>query len=379
VYLNQYWLNMHKYDLVYATVDSLAEGVGSSQIAPLMEKLASHGMKINLMTFEKESPPDLLVERMRKARVLWTQIPFGNNGPLGGAARTFKLAKLMPDSEITHARSDFPAVAARFSGQDRILWDVRSLWADQRKFIEESRLKRNVLSLYGPFEKLASNSAMALSTLTHAVVSILEERYKHLPDLRIVVPTAVDLDRFKFSPVMPTKLKGLYSGTYNQYYDLELSRRFIEAVKRITDCEVDWAKPKESHADSLRAGESSIFSVTQPEMANLMSEYSFGISICKEDAGLSLKAAMPTKIAEFLAIGRPVVVNTGLGDCDELFANSKTGVVISRNDDLDQKAIELYELCLNPHTTERCRDLAEKHFSLDTGAESYMRLYKRMS
>jgi len=370
---------MHKYDLVYATVDSLAEGVGSSQIAPLMEKLASHGMKINLMTFEKESPPDLLVERMRKARVIWTQIPFGNNGPLGGAARTFKLAKLMPDSEITHARSDFPAVAARFSGQDRILWDVRSLWADQRKFIEESRLKRNVLSLYGPFEKLASNSAMALSTLTHAVVPILEERYKHLPDLRTVVPTAVDLDRFKFSPVMPPKLKGLYSGTYNQYYDLDLSRRFIEAVKRITDCKVDWAKPKESHADSLSAGESSIFSVTQPEMANLMSEYSFGISICKEDAGLSLKAAMPTKIAEFLAIGRPVVVNTGLGDCDELFANSKTGLVISRNDDLDQKAIELYELCLNPHTTERCRDLAEKHFSLDTGAESYMRLYKRMS
>jgi glycosyltransferase involved in cell wall biosynthesis len=235
-----------------------------------------------------------------------------------------------------------------------------------------------VLSLYAPFEELACNSAMALSTLTHAVVPILEDRHKRLPNLRTVVPTAVDLDRFRFSPKIPQKIKGLYSGTYNRYYDLELSLKFIEALKRITDCEVDWAKPKESNTNSLNAGETSIFSVTQPEMANLMSKYSFGISICKESAGLSLKAAMPTKIAEFLAIGRPLVVNTGLGDCDELFANGKTGVVISQDDDLDQKAFELYELCLDPETPERCRNLAEEHFSFDKGVDKYLNVYSQM-
>jgi glycosyltransferase involved in cell wall biosynthesis len=369
---------MPKYDLTYATVDSLSEGVGSSQIAPLMERLANHGMKINLLTFEKVAPPNSLVERMTNTRVEWTQIPFGDNGPFGGISRTIKLAKLLPDSEITHARSDFPAVAARFSGQSRILWDVRSLWADQRKFIEASKIKRGILSMYAPFENLACNSAMAVSTLTNAVVPVLEDRHKNLASLRTVVPTAVDLDRFKFSPVMPPNFKGLYSGTYNKYYDLELSRRFIEALKRLASCEVHWARPKESQISSLNAGESSNFSATQPEMANLMSEYSFGISICKEDAGLSLKAAMPTKIAEFLAIGRPVVVNAGLGDCDELFARSKTGVVIGRDDDLTQKAIELYELCLDPETQGRCRSLAEEHFSLDQGVKNYLQIYKEM-
>ena len=369
---------MPKYDLTYATVDSLSEGVGSSQIAPLMERLANHGMKINLLTFEKEVPPNSLVERMTNARVEWTQIPFGNNGPFGGISRTIKLAKLMPDSEITHARSDFPAVAARFSGQNRILWDVRSLWADQRKFIEENRSKQLLLSMYAPFENLACNSAIAVSTLTNAVVPVLEDRHKKLPMLRTVVPTAVDLDRFKFSSLMPPIFKGLYSGTYNKYYDLELSRRFIEALKRLASCEVHWAKPKESQTNLLNAGESLNFSATQPEMANLMSEYSFGISICKEDAGPSLKAAMPTKIAEFLAIGRPVVVNAGLGDCDQLFARSKTGVVIGRDDDLTQKAIELYELCLDPETPGRCRSLAEEHFSLDQGVKNYLQIYKEM-
>ena len=369
---------MTKYDLTYATVDSLAEGVGSSQIAPLMERLASHGMKINLLSFEKEAPPNFLVERMAKVGVEWTQIPFGNNGPFGGISRTIKLGKVMPDSEITHARSDFPAVAARFSGQNRVLWDVRSLWADQRKFIEDGKLKRGILSMYEPFENLACNAAMAVSTLTNSVVPVLEDRHKKLPMLRTVVPTAVDLDRFKFSPVMPLTFKGLFSGTYNKYYDLDLSRRFIKAIKQLASCEVHWAKPKESQTNSLNAGESLNFSATQPEMANLMSEYSFGISICREDAGLSLKAAMPTKIAEFLAIGRPVVVNAGLGDCDELFARSKAGVVIGQHDDLNQKAIELYELCLDPETPGRCRSIAEEHFSLDKGVKNYLQIYKEM-
>ena len=369
---------MSRYDLTYATVDSLSEGVGSSQIAPLMEKLSNHGMKIKLLTFEKDVPPSSLVERMSKADVDWTHLPFGNSGTFGAFTRTVKLAKLMPDSDITHARSDFPAVAARFSGQQRILWDVRSLWADQRKFTEDNSLKRIALSSYLPFEKLACGSAIAVSTLTKEVVPILEARHKNFPSLRTVVPTAVDLDRFKYSPDMPKEFRGLYSGTYNQFYDLELSRKFVEALKRLIACEIDWARPKESRTKSLNAGESSFFSVNQSEMANLMSRYSFGISICREDAGLSLKAAMPTKIAEFLAIGRPIVVNKGLGDCDKILKDSGIGVIISREDDLQLKAEELISLVSDKKTPDRCRSGAETYFSLDSGVKNYLDMYNKM-
>ena len=369
---------MDKFDLTYATVDSLSEGVGSSQIAPLMEKLSGHGMKINLITFEKVSPSISISERMLTTGITWTQIPFGKPGPLGGLWRTKKLAQVISDSEITHARSDFPAVAARLNGQSRILWDVRSLWADQRKFIESNPAKRALLTAYAPFENIACNSAIAISTLTSAIVPILEERHKKLPQLRTVVPTSVDLERFKFSQRIPSKLRGLYSGTYNNYYDLELSRRFIFALRQVIDCEVNWAKPKESDVLHLNAGESSSFSVAQPEMANLMADYSFGLSICKENAGPSLKAAMPTKIAEFLAIGRPVVVNLGLGDCDALFSDGKAGIVLKRGDDLKAKAKELIALCGNPETPQNCRSLAEKHFDLNTGVKNYLDIYASM-
>lgn len=369
---------MEKFDLTYATVDSLSEGVGSSQIAPLMEKLSANGMKINLISFEKNSPPITLIERMESAGVQWTQIPFGNFGLLGGLERTIRLSRSIQDSTLVHARSDFPAVAARFGGHSRILWDVRSLWADQRKFLEESRIKRRVLSMYSTFEDLACSSSIALSTLTKAVVPVLEHRHKNLPKIRTVVPTAVDLNRFRLSSKMPAKLRGLYSGTYNKYYDLELSHRFIQVLRKLVSCEIDWAKPKESQIFSLDAGEHYTFSVTQPEMASLMANYSFGLSVCNENAGQSLKAAMPTKIAEFLAIGRPVVVNVGLGDCDEILQSSGTGVILSRSDNLESKAIELIELCQDLTTPNRCREIALSNFSLDSGVERYQEIYKSM-
>jgi glycosyltransferase involved in cell wall biosynthesis len=186
------------------------------------------------------------------------------------------------------------------------------------------------------------------------------------------------LDRFKFSPIFPSEFKGLFSGTYNKYYDLELSFKFIQALKKIANLEVDWAKPKESHTNFLNAGESFVFSVNQPEMANVISQYSFGISICKENAGLSLKAAMPTKIAEFLAVGRPVVVNAGLGDCDEIFRESGIGVIISQDDDLGLKALELMSLISDKDTPNRCRQAAAKYFGWDFGVRQYLDIYKEM-
>ena len=41
-----------KFDISYISVDSIQEGVGSSQIIPLVTALAKQGKKISLTTFE---------------------------------------------------------------------------------------------------------------------------------------------------------------------------------------------------------------------------------------------------------------------------------------------------------------------------------------
>ena len=108
-------------------------------------------------------------------------------------------------------------------------------------------------------------------------------------------------------------------------------------------------------------------------MAELIPSYSFGVSICKLNAWPSLAAAMPTKIGEFLACGRPMVVNKGLGDMDLFIEEFGAGVVLDgSSQNLQDGATKLINLVFDPETPKRCRALAEKYFSMEKGASKYL-------
>jgi len=367
------------YDLTYVTIDSLLEGVGSSQIIPLLTRLSKTGLKINLISYEKNEPRNELIDQLRTLGIKWNSQHFGSNGLIGGVGRLNNLRLEIPKSNLIHARSDIPAVSGIASGKAPVLWDVRSLWADQKVMIQDSLLNRALYGSYRGLESIAANKSVGMSTLTSAVVPILEQRHKRIPSLRTVVPTAVDLNRFQLDPKMPESFRALFSGTYNEYYDLKLSKLFMNEIRKKIIMEIHWARPSESSKSDLGVGEVKVYSTNQAEMAFLIPNYSFGVSVCKLDGGPSLKAAMPTKIAEFLACGRPVVVNRGLGDMDQFIAEFDAGIVLNGDlSNLSESASKLIDLTSDPDTPNRCRALAEKYFSMDVGAEKYLKLYSEM-
>lgn len=367
------------YDLAYVTIDSLAEGVGSSQITPLISRLSKSGLKINLISYEKSPPHNELIEYFKSIGVKWNSLPFGSNGLIGGVERLSNLKREIPSSKLIHARSDIPAVSGIASRQAPVLWDVRSLWADQKVLIQDNLFNKALYFSYRGLESIAASKSLGMSTLTTAVVPILEQRHKRIPELRTVVPTAVDLKLFKVDLKMPAIFRALFSGTYNDYYDLKLSASFMTELRKQIFVETHWARPIESNKSYIGVGEENIFPSTQTQMAKVISNYSFGVSICKMDAGPSLAAAMPTKIGEFLACGRPVVVNKGLGDMDQFIEEFDAGIVVNGNpDNLVENASKLVELVSDPETPNRCRQLAEKYFSMDVGAEKYLNLYAKI-
>ena len=370
---------MDNYDLTYITIDALSEGVGSSQITPLISRLSKAGLKINLISYEKIEPSPQLHEFFISIGVVWNSRPFGTNGLIGGMERLNNLRREIPKTNLIHARSDIPAVSAYASHQAPVLWDVRSLWADQKVMIQNSFQNRSLYSFYRGLESIAASKSQGMSTLTSAVVPILEKRHRKLPSLRTVVPTAVDLSKFSLNPKMPPKVRALFSGTYNEYYDLGLSGQFMDALRKSIDVETHWARPVESNRSNIGVGESWMFPASQSDMNEIVSKYSFGVSICKMDAGPSLTAAMPTKIGEFLACGRPIVVNKGLGDMDKFIEEFNVGVVLDGTEsNLVDSSVKLIELISDPQTPFRCRELAEKHFNMDIGAKEYITLYERI-
>jgi hypothetical protein len=367
------------FDLAYVTIDSLSEGVGSSQISPLISLLSDSGLKIKLISYEKLSPSVQLSDYFKSIGVDWDSRPFGSHGLIGGLERLNNLRSGIPKTRLIHARSDIPAVSAIASHQAPVLWDVRSLWADQKIVIQKNLINTVAYPLYRGLESVAARKSLGMSTLTSAVVPVLEKRHKKLPQLRAVVPTAVNLNRFQLNVVMPVKAQALFSGTFNDYYDLDLSRLFMQEFRKQISVETHWARPAESHRSQIGVGESQVFPATQIGMAELIPNYSFGVSVCRLDAGPSLTAAMPTKIGEFLACGRPMVVNKGLGDMDQFIAEFDAGVILDGSpDNLVESATKLASLVSDPETPLRCRSLAEEYFSMEKGANRYLNLYSQM-
>lgn len=369
-----------KFDLTYLSIDSIQEGVGSSQITPLILGLAKNGKRVCLITFEKVKPSQDLAKKFREAGVEWIPHEFGKVGALSGVLRLNELRKRLPNSKVFHGRSDIPTAAAIWSSVDApVLWDVRSLWSDQRKLIGTSGW--NSLSARGAksLENVSAKNAVAMTTLTAAVVPILEKRHTRLPGIREVIPTCVQTSKFTPSPMPQGGLVCLLSGTFNNYYDINRTRQIISGIRESIDLKVIWARAGESPDTSLGVGEDFVISATHSQMPKLVADAHFGMAICKEDNLESLAAAVPTKIGEFLASGRPVIVSKGIGDMELLLKSSKAGITIGHGDSLINLGEEISTLISDPGVEERCRALAIEHFDMEKAIITYSRIYSQMT
>jgi glycosyltransferase involved in cell wall biosynthesis len=92
-------------------------------------------------------------------------------------------------------------------------------------------------------------------------------------------------------------------------------------------------------------------------------------------------SSSPTKLAEYLAAGLPVVCNAGIGDVDAVVESERVGVIVRElNRDAYRAAlVEVEALCREPGVAERCRDAASRRFDLSVvGGSRYRRLYRRL-
>lgn len=370
--------------LTYLTTDSMSEGVGASQVAAYVERLADRGVDVRLHSFEKTAPTHELRQRLARRGVRWTPHPFGSLGPRGGVQRVATGARAVRGASLVHARSDLSAASALLARNGCWLWDVRSLWADQRIALGALREGSAEHRVLGRVEGLSARRASAVVTLSAAVLPVLEQRHgAGVVDRATVIPTCVDLDRFSVSPLPDSgSVELLLAGTLNAYYDVPLMTRFVAAGRRRRQVGFTVLAPEATAWEGILGGAgASRRRATPAEMPAHLAASHAGLSVCRTDAGVSLTAAMPTKIAEFLAVGRPVVVNPGLGDADVLLEQAGAGVVLGDGSEAGLSAAwdRLDALLADPETPGRCRALAARHFDVDRAVDRLIQVYEGMA
>jgi hypothetical protein len=198
-----------------------------------------------------------------------------------------------------------------------------------------------------------------------------------------VISTCVDLEHFALAPP-PTGdgvVRLLLSGSLNALYDVPAMIAFTARLSALTPAALEWAGGPESpwSRDLATAG---VVPAPCPfgDMPARIAESHAGMCLLRLDL-TSSAAATPTKVAEFLACGRPVVVSAGLGDLPAILADAKCGVVVddTSSDGLDRAAAELAALLDDPGLGARCRAAAEEHFDVERGVDTLLETYRSIA
>jgi glycosyltransferase involved in cell wall biosynthesis len=94
----------------------------------------------------------------------------------------------------------------------------------------------------------------------------------------------------------------------------------------------------------------------------------------------SINASMPTKIAEALACGVPIVCNAFNKDIKNLIEAEGIGFIHNFNGELQsQDCIALIELIKDSAMHKKCSKIAKKQFSLESGVLKYRSIYSNLT
>ncbi len=392
--------------VLYLTRNGLLEPLGQSQIWPYFRGL-SKDHNITLISFEKpvDRVDDLAMQQMRKLcsnhGIRWIPLQFRSQPRPWAPALAIPQLTLVAlwqwrrrsRPQLVHARSYVPAAIAlllhRLTGVP-FIFDMRALWPEE--LITAGHLRRGSLlhrALLG-LERRCLQEASAVVSLTQAAAAYLQQQYPiELAHQRIaVIPTCADLQRFQPAEQSPpaSLVIGCIGTLLSGWFLIDWLRAFFEAIARADPTArfelisrdapaaiLAALHPAPSWADRLQ-----IKSASPAEMPAIVQKHT--ASVMFFTGGLSKLGSSPTRMAEVLACGRPVVANPGVGDVEQVIRQHRVGV-LARGDsaaEMDVCVAELLALLRDPRLAKGCRRTAEHLFSLESGTAAYRQLYAKI-
>jgi len=394
---------MKKKSTLYLSRNGLLEPLGQSQVFAYLRGL-SRNYNITLITYEKDEDwADKA--RLQKARtdckdlgIRWLPQHFRQQPKI--VAPAFSMIRMVwlvrreirqRGIRLIHARSNIPAataLAVSWMTGVPFLFDLRSLFPEElitaRRMRRGSFLHRAIIWA----ERVCLAKSAAVISQTHAAVNHIKSVYPNeLKDQCLVmIPTCADLDRFTpplDQPSGPT-VHGCIGTILSGWFRTDWLAAWLSAVAQndtdarfeiVTRDDADRVRvaldPMNKFGDRLTIG-------PRPSEEMPAAVRGHDLTVMFYAGGeVSELGRSPTRMAEVLGCGLPVVANEGVGDVADIIRRYNVGVVVKDGSQAAMMAAldELKALRSDPDLTSRCRKAAKEVFSLQAGTEAYCKLY----
>ncbi|CAA0090421.1 Uncharacterised protein [Halioglobus japonicus] len=392
-----------KASILYISYTGLLDPLGQSQVLQYVLGLAPD-YRMTLLTFEKPAALkdsarlSALALQCREAGVDWHYLQYHHrpNMPatfydvVMGVRRGRQLAR-SADVSVVHCRSYLAGLMGllvkRATGA-RHLFDMRGFWVDER--VDGGIWRKHSLKYRGfkYLERLLFTHTDHVVSLTRAgAVELGKFSYlANAPPPVSVIPTCTNMDIFKPQPRVRAEEDGFtlgYVGSAGSWYMFSEVARVVKLLFDIDPASRFLVINKSGHKaireELVKAG---------VDLARVeLKAVAFGevsTEIARIDAGIffvkpvwSKRASSPTRLAEMLACGKPVLTNGLVGDVEEDVNETGTGIVINdwQQETLRLALLRLISLAGEAGMSERCRSAAEQRFALRDGIAAYARNY----
>ena len=401
--------------ILYISYDGMTDPLGQSQVLPYIIGLTKKGFSFHLISFEKPDRYSLHNAKIRKlcqeSKIEWHPLSYTKNPPVVSTMidvykmqRLAKKLHIEHHFSILHCRSYISAlIGLRMKKKQgvRFLFDMRGFWADERVDGHIWNLKNPVYKIiYNYFkkkEKQFLKESDHIVSLTHAgkreIISWpgqseLKDKISVIPccaDLESFDPKKVD-ESFKSSVVDKFDLKDKlvlgYVGSIGTWYMLEEMLLFFkvqqEKIKNLRFLFVTKDNPEIIYniADKLNL-ESNSIAVTSSEREHVSTYISlFNWSIFFILPCFSKIASSPTKQGELMSMGIPLIVNSGVGDTEEIVKKYNSGISFSVLNEVsfNEKSI----LDLNDFSITDTMRGSKEFYDLNVGLERYFSIYQNL-
>jgi len=386
---------------LYLTRNGLLEPLGQSQVFAYLRGL-SREYSVTLITYEKDEDraDTARMAHMRaeceRLGITWLPQRFTPRPKI--VAPAFSMIQMLwlvrrevrrRGITLIHARSYIPAavamVAARWT-RTPFIFDMRALWPEE--LITAGRLRRGSLlhRMIVAAERACLRRAAGVVSLTHAAVEYLRRTFpEDVARQRIVViPTCADLDRFVPAKVAPgQRVIGCLGTMLSGWFRVDWLASFISVAAR-RDPELKFELITRDNAADVRAAigggaelQARLHIASSPsERVHEVIQGQIASAMFFTD-GLSKLGSSPTRMAEILGCGLPVVANEGVGDVARIIRDYRVGVLASgpSAEEMEDAWDKLQDLLADPDLAARCRRAAEEVFSLEAGTKAYSSLY----
>lgn len=400
--------------ILFISYDGMTDPLGQSQVIPYLQGLTKAGYRIFLLSCEKKEVYQLgrnqIQQLLDKSNITWIPLNYTKKPPVFSTVLDiYKLKKAAKKIhrentlDLVHTRPGIPALVGLWMKKTmgvKFLNDIREFYADSR--VEGGMWNTKIpiyLAIYNFFKKKESE-AVALSDgivcLTYAAEFIIKEWPAYTDEIPLeVIPCSADLQLFDTEAINEYEQKALqeelnigrddfvisYLGSIGGWYLTDELMQFckilgdkIPALKLLFISPHRHQEIKDAAEKYGIAPEKIVIKKASRQQVPLLlslSKYSvFFIKPC-----YSKLSSSPTKHGEIMAMGIPLITNSGVGDVEMIVSKYNSGLVIDGFTDEQFNRVASNVAAGQVYNREAIRQGAKEFYALDIAIEKYIRIY----